>query len=45
LLEAWILQADWSLLQAKEAGRDRVMVGKTPRSHELKPHGDNTAAQ
>jgi diguanylate cyclase (GGDEF)-like protein len=45
LLEAWILQADWSLLQAKEAGRDRVMVGKTPRSHELEPHGDNTAAQ
>jgi diguanylate cyclase (GGDEF)-like protein len=37
LLEAWILQADWTLLHAKEAGRDRVMVSEPPRSHELEP--------
>lgn len=35
LLEAWILQADWTLLHAKEAGRDRVMVTEPPRSQDL----------
>ncbi len=37
LLEAWVLQADWTLLQAKEAGRNRVMVTEAPRSQDLEP--------
>ncbi|RIH82944.1 putative diguanylate cyclase YedQ [Calidithermus roseus] len=43
LLEAWILQADWTLLHAKEAGRDRVMVTEPPRSQDLEPR--RTASQ
>ena len=27
-LQAWLLQADWALLQAKEQGRDRVVVAE-----------------
>jgi len=39
LLEAWILQADWTLLHAKEAGRDRVAVSEPPRHPDAEPRG------